>query len=217
TLSEARAARQIYRESPALREAQRIVEWAEGSLEEDPSKTIGTTIGKSGIPWENTLRAIHRGAGGPPLDPDGPNRSGKRLHDEDARDDETLITHILYLIRRGRLSEAQDLCRAAGQPWRAAILEGGMLYDPDAGCGNRNIRFVEGVCQRRRICVAQLVMVDREVERSLRAMGFTGEHLPADFFEPDLSSDFIFSALESSKDIKIVREGRSPYCRVYFQ
>ncbi|CAG0892220.1 unnamed protein product, partial [Cyprideis torosa] len=48
TLSEARAARQIYRESPALREAQRIVEWAEGSLEEDPSKTIGTAIGKSG-------------------------------------------------------------------------------------------------------------------------------------------------------------------------
>ncbi|CAG0906708.1 unnamed protein product, partial [Cyprideis torosa] len=66
----------------------------------------------------------------------------------------------------------------------------------------------------KKIVQGETVMVDWEVERSLRAMGFTGEPLPADFFEPDLSSDFIFSALESSKDIKIVREGRSPYCRV---
>lgn len=59
------------------------------------------------------------------LDPDAPSRQQKSLAHENVQSQDKLILHVFELIRGGRLVDACQLCREAGQPWRAASLAGG--------------------------------------------------------------------------------------------
>ena len=112
----------------------RIVQWLESiaSKELDYQKTnkgwyAGSYMQKLGV-WHQTQRAIRKRAGQATLvhhvDPDAPTREQARLHTEDQKLEEDLLEDVWKLLRAGRLGEAQELCRSAGQPWRAASLGG---------------------------------------------------------------------------------------------
>lgn len=92
--------------------------------------------------WENTLHILsNRGTGSSvedrnlitEMDPDAPGRQpGKRLHPVDREDEIRLLRSVFSRLRCGQLEEAQQLCFRAGQPHRAALLEGWKLFhDPN--------------------------------------------------------------------------------------
>ncbi|KAL1924881.1 uncharacterized protein VTP21DRAFT_4535 [Calcarisporiella thermophila] len=62
------------------------------------------------------------------LDPDAPHRQQKNLDPDDAFYEKDMIRTLYEYIRRGRLDDAADLCRASNQLWRAASLRGGLYY-----------------------------------------------------------------------------------------
>lgn len=51
--------------------------------------------------------------------------------------EELICRELFKLIRAGRLDEAVEICRAAGQPWRAAILSGGKNCSSVAANGKK--------------------------------------------------------------------------------
>ncbi|KAF5829538.1 107-domain-containing protein [Dunaliella salina] len=58
------------------------------------------------------------------LDPDAPSRQGRSLHSDNAKAEDRLAYRLWQLVRSGRLKDARALCRACGQPWRAASIGG---------------------------------------------------------------------------------------------
>ncbi|RKP01737.1 hypothetical protein CXG81DRAFT_25577 [Caulochytrium protostelioides] len=88
------------------------------------------------------LRHADRQPGSAPLvseyDPDAPLREGKPLAGDDATyENEQLAQRIFLALRRGRLMDAIDACRACDAPWQAAVLLGSIrrrdtLLDGDA-------------------------------------------------------------------------------------
>ncbi|KAL4313256.1 hypothetical protein GQ457_01G018110 [Hibiscus cannabinus] len=110
----------------------RIVQW----LEELASKAldleskvrgshVGTYLPNSGI-WHHTQRFLKRGASAANtvhhLDFDAPTREHAHQLPDDKKQDESLLEDVWTLIRAGRLEEACELCRSAGQPWRSATI-----------------------------------------------------------------------------------------------
>ncbi|KAJ7559069.1 hypothetical protein O6H91_04G068600 [Diphasiastrum complanatum] len=118
----------------------RVVQWLEGlaSKELDLEKKqkgwyAGSYMQRLGV-WHQTQLAIRkkvdRGTLVQHLDPDAPTRERASLHPEDQKLEEGLLEDIWKLIRAGRLEEAQQLCRSAGQAWRAASLGGCGVIGP---------------------------------------------------------------------------------------
>lgn len=110
----------------------RIVQWLEGLASKAldlENKVRGCPIGSylpsSGV-WQHTQRFLKKGSTDPStvqhLDFDAPTREAAKLHSDDKKQDESLLEDIWVLLRAGRLEEACQLCRSAGQPWRAATL-----------------------------------------------------------------------------------------------
>ncbi|XP_058179143.1 nuclear pore complex protein NUP107 isoform X2 [Rhododendron vialii] len=110
----------------------RIVHWLEGlaskSLYLDNKvrgSHVGTYLPSSGI-WRHTQRSLKKGVSKPKtvhhLDFDAPTRECAEQLPDDKKQDESLLEDVWTLLRAGRLEEACDLCRSAGQPWRAATL-----------------------------------------------------------------------------------------------
>ncbi|KAL0707877.1 hypothetical protein Bca4012_074303 [Brassica carinata] len=110
----------------------RIVLW----LEELASKSldlerkvrgshVGTYLPNAGV-WHHTQRYLKKTGSTADtvrhLDFDAPTREHARLLPDDNKQDESLLEDVWILIRAGRIEEACDLCRSAGQPWRAATL-----------------------------------------------------------------------------------------------
>ncbi|CAN8269358.1 unnamed protein product [Cochlearia groenlandica] len=110
----------------------RIVLW----LEELASKSldlerkvrgshVGTYLPNAGV-WHHTQRYLKKSGSAADtvrhLDFDAPTRENARLLPDDKKQDESLLEDVWTLIRAGRIEEACDLCRSAGQPWRAATL-----------------------------------------------------------------------------------------------
>ncbi|KAK9814142.1 hypothetical protein WJX72_001215 [[Myrmecia] bisecta] len=58
------------------------------------------------------------------LDPDAPTRQQRSLAEDNVKDEERLLKALWRLLRAGRLSQARQLCRDVGQPWRAASFGG---------------------------------------------------------------------------------------------
>lgn len=54
-----------------------------------------------------------------------PRSQRRRLDPDNSRDEQRLLSQLFRLLRAGRLSAARALCKAVGQPWRAASLGGG--------------------------------------------------------------------------------------------
>ncbi|CAL5379546.1 unnamed protein product [Camellia sinensis] len=110
----------------------RIVQWLEGLASkvldldnEVRGSHVGTYLPSSGV-WRHTQRALKKGVSKPKtvrhLDFDAPTREHAEQLPDDKKQDESLLEDIWSLLRAGRLEEACDLCRSAGQPWRAATL-----------------------------------------------------------------------------------------------
>ncbi|KAJ3266334.1 Nucleoporin nup84 [Chytriomyces hyalinus] len=86
---------------------------------------------------------------GKDMDPDAPIRNPScALARDDALYEASLLRSLFDYVRRGRLWEAMDLCRASDEPWRAASFAGALTYadafldgdhDDDVACtGNPN-------------------------------------------------------------------------------
>ncbi|KAJ0008276.1 hypothetical protein Pint_29232 [Pistacia integerrima] len=147
----------------------RIVQWLEGL----PSKAleleskvrgshVGTYLPNSGI-WRHTQRFPKKGASSSNtvhhLDFDAPAREHTHQLPDDKvaltvlglqKLDESLLEDVWTLLRAGRLEEACDLCRSAGQPWRAVTLcpFGGMDLFPSVEAlvkngKNRTLQAIE--------------------------------------------------------------------------
>eukprot|EP00250_Pteridium_aquilinum_P018743 c24191_g1_i1 orf=1363-4599(-) len=112
----------------------RVVKWLEGlaskAIDLDKKQKgwyAGSYLQKLGV-WHQTQRSIRKMVGNAVfvqhLDPDAPSREQARLQEEDQKLEEELLEDIWKLLRAGRLEEARQLCRSAGQPWRAASLGG---------------------------------------------------------------------------------------------
>ncbi|KAL6653596.1 hypothetical protein ACP70R_008520 [Stipagrostis hirtigluma subsp. patula] len=110
----------------------RIVLWLEGLASEalDLEKKVrgshvGSYLPSSGV-WHRTQRYLKRKSNDSSIvkhvDFDAPTREGAQLHPDDKKQDELLLEDIWTLLRAGRLEEASELCRSAGQAWRAATL-----------------------------------------------------------------------------------------------
>ncbi|EEC80177.1 hypothetical protein OsI_22031 [Oryza sativa Indica Group] len=110
----------------------RIVLWLEGLASEalDLEKKVrgshvGSYLPSSGV-WHRTQRYIRRKNNDTTIvkhvDFDAPTREGAQLLPDDKKQDELLLEDIWTLLRAGRLEEASELCRSAGQSWRAATL-----------------------------------------------------------------------------------------------
>ncbi|CAL5379496.1 unnamed protein product [Camellia sinensis] len=110
----------------------RIVQWLEGLASkvldldnEVKGSHVGTYLPSSGV-WRHTQRALKKGVSKPKtvhhLDFDAPTREHAEQLPDDKKQDESLLEDIWSLLRAGRLEEACDLCRSAGQPCRAATL-----------------------------------------------------------------------------------------------
>ncbi|KAF5192752.1 Nuclear pore complex protein [Thalictrum thalictroides] len=103
----------------------RIVQWLEGLASKAldlENKVRGCYVGSylpsSGV-WHNTQRLLKRGHAAAAtvqhLDFDAPTREIAQQHPDDKKQDESLLEDIWTLLRAGRLDEACELCRTAGQ------------------------------------------------------------------------------------------------------
>ncbi|KAK4851211.1 hypothetical protein QYF36_013325 [Acer negundo] len=137
----------------------RIVQWLEGlaskalDLERKVRGShVGTYLPNSGV-WHHTQRFLKKGASDTKivhhLDFDAPTREHAQQLPDD-KQDESLLEDVWTLLRAGRLEEACDLCRSAGQPWRASTLcpFGGMDLFPSVEAlakngKNRTLQAVE--------------------------------------------------------------------------
>ncbi|KAL5538285.1 hypothetical protein UlMin_046327, partial [Ulmus minor] len=110
----------------------RIVQWLEGLASKSldlERKVRGSHVGSylptSGI-WHHTQRYLKKGTSNSStihhLDFDAPTREHAHQLPDDKKQDESLLEDLWTLLRAGRLEEACELCRSAGQPWRAATL-----------------------------------------------------------------------------------------------
>ncbi|KAF7814004.1 nuclear pore complex protein NUP107 [Senna tora] len=110
----------------------RIVQWLEDlaskALDLDAKVSgshVGTYLPSSGV-WHHTQHHLKKGTSDMNivrhLDFDAPTRENANLFPEDKKQEESLSEDIWTLLRAGRLEEACELCRSAGQQWRAATL-----------------------------------------------------------------------------------------------
>lgn len=58
------------------------------------------------------------------LDPDAPSREDRHLGEDDRASEERLLGDVFRLLRAGMFEEAAGVLRAAGQPFRAAVITG---------------------------------------------------------------------------------------------
>eukprot|EP00040_Diaphanoeca_grandis_P031914 m.192200 g.192200 ORF g.192200 m.192200 type:complete len:919 (-) comp32455_c1_seq1:40-2796(-) len=117
-----------------LRQSQFVVEWLEESAKFEFDEFIGLSNYESAdVCWRSTMEQISSGRAGRAasvftMDPDAPMRNGGKLADQDEEDDTRLLKKVFALIRIGDINKAQKLCEQAGQPWRAATMDGWRLW-----------------------------------------------------------------------------------------
>lgn len=162
-MSEKKLIEQLFGREHDLREAQIVVEWLETNARDHlRDKVRMEDFEKGCCSWEATKAVLDGGTGTDKaassrrrtlitqLDPDAPRREqqqqGRVLHDRDAEEQGRLLKSMFFLIRAGMTETAQELCAAAGQPWRAACLEGWKLFhDPNYYNDNDTRNEVSGV------------------------------------------------------------------------
>nr|SVE72157.1 EOG090X01MR [Daphnia similis] len=139
--------RQLYDKNAIIRQAQLVVDWLEqraADVYHDSHYSQAEFYGDAVTGWENTLHSLISKKRGistdnaeqnlvTQMDPDAPNREqSRRLHPLDKEDEMRLLRSVFARLRCGQMDEAQQLCFRAGQPFRAAILEGWKLFhDPN--------------------------------------------------------------------------------------
>eukprot|EP00978_Attheya_sp_CCMP212_P020521 scaffold58872_cov51-Attheya_sp.AAC.2 len=140
---------------PELQRRERLLEWAQDCCARQLSSVIiPSKKGDTTTMWPATLRQFkHHGTDNnsrsdnkvSSMDPDAPlllclqsSRQGKMqssspLYGTDDENDAQLLDACLKLILAGRLDQALELCREAGQPWRAASFGGGIPHGTAKG------------------------------------------------------------------------------------
>lgn len=109
---------------PGYVKVQRIVEWLERSADEALERAGGPLVKPLDDPayrWEYTASRF----GDEPVSMDFPQQHPAEIDEVERKADTRLSREIFRLVRAGRLEEAEEICRCAGQPWRAAALAGG--------------------------------------------------------------------------------------------
>jgi len=159
--SEEDLVKQLYDKNPTIRQAQLVVDWLEQRASDvyyDSHYNQVEFYGDAVAGWENTLHSLNsikRGLDSEAdqnliteMDPDAPNRqSNKRLHPLDKEDELRLLRSVFARLRCGQLEEAQQLCFRAGQPFRAAMLEGWKLFhDPNMRSSSEKNNTKEAPC-----------------------------------------------------------------------
>ncbi|XKL69259.1 hypothetical protein PGB90_007028 [Kerria lacca] len=133
----------FFQDNNSIRESQLVVDWLEecAAVRIDRSGQLKMShfMDKT-VAWENTLHQLQIKNAAfssqrplvTSLDPDAPQREKKQLHDLDVEDEARLLEEVFLEIRCGRLHKALEICNLCGHKWRAAILQGWMLYnDPN--------------------------------------------------------------------------------------
>ncbi|KAL8230247.1 hypothetical protein R6Q57_000025 [Mikania cordata] len=149
----------------------RLIQWLEGlaskalDLESKiRGSHVGTHLPTSGV-WNHTQRFLKKGSTNEKivqhLDFDAPTRENAQPLLDDKKQDESLLEDVWILLRAGRLEEACNLCRAAGQSWRASTLcpFGGLDHSPSIDAlvkngKNRSLQAMElesGINHQRRM------------------------------------------------------------------
>ncbi|KAI5891471.1 uncharacterized protein SCHCODRAFT_02629191 [Schizophyllum commune H4-8] len=158
----------ILTSSPMLRELVVIREWVQ-DFAPPPPRVEPTTGYLKGT--KNALAQAARMGAAPPewrvqtLDPDATHHGDEKTLDPDDMNYEKALAQALYrYIRAGRTREGADLCRDTFNPWRAACINGSILFewpalsiDPEEAQedvekdilqGNRNRRLWKRTCTR---------------------------------------------------------------------
>ncbi|XP_024969419.1 nuclear pore complex protein NUP107 isoform X3 [Cynara cardunculus var. scolymus] len=149
----------------------RLTQWLEGlaskalDLENKVRGShVGTYLPTSGV-WNHTQRFLQKGSSNEKivqcLDFDAPTREHAQPLPDDKKQAESLLEDVWILLRAGRLEEACNLCRSAGQSWRAATLRpfGGLDHSPSIEAlirngKNRSLQAMElesGINHQRRL------------------------------------------------------------------
>lgn len=114
-----------------------LANWLEtcAAYQEGSTKTNAPII--VNLHWSNTLHQLVIGtslfnkeknkAMVTCLDPDAPKRQRKSIHSDDQQEDDNVCKRIFTEIRCGKFENAIEVCVNAGQPWRAAVLQGSRL------------------------------------------------------------------------------------------
>ncbi|THG15317.1 hypothetical protein TEA_008785 [Camellia sinensis var. sinensis] len=132
----------------------RIVQWLEGLASkvldwdnEVRGSHVGTYLPSSGV-WRHTQRALKKGVSKPKtvhhLDFDAPTREHAEQLPDDKKQDESLLEDVWTLLRAGRLEEACDLCRSAGQ--RIAEQDGGKYETAVYAAQCSNLKRILPIC-----------------------------------------------------------------------
>ncbi|KAI0493389.1 hypothetical protein KFK09_023505 [Dendrobium nobile] len=148
----------------------RIVLWLEGlatkALELEKKFKgcyVGSYLPSSGV-WHHTQRFLKRRINDPSvvhhMDFDAPTREGAQLLPDDKKQDEALLEDVWILLRAGHIDEACELCRSAGQPWRASTLcpFGGLDILPS----------IEAMAKNGKPRLLQAIELDSGIARQLR-------------------------------------------------
>lgn len=118
--------------SPGVAKAHRIARW----LESDAAAALDRAGGPRVKPLDDpayrcAYTAQKRGVRALSIDFKG------TLDETETKADERLCRQLFRLLRAGRIEQAERICRAAGQPWRAAILAGGKRCSAQAANGHK--------------------------------------------------------------------------------
>lgn len=125
-------------EVPGIVKVQHVIEWLEKAAADELKRTGGPMVHPLNDPayrWQYTAKnhegekvsmdfPLHGKAGGVPPDVDSIEDIDP-LDEIERKAEVRLAREVFRLIRAGLLDEAEQVCRDAGQPWRAAALAGG--------------------------------------------------------------------------------------------
>ncbi|KAJ3124615.1 hypothetical protein HK100_011182, partial [Physocladia obscura] len=117
-----------------LTEIMAIKRWLEATAPE----LIPTETRKGYRPYTQKSVRSFSPRGNVALDPDGPIRTNTPLATEDLKYEQSLNRTLFSHVRRGRIDDAIELCRACDEPWRAASFSGAVYFRDD---------FVDGILQ----------------------------------------------------------------------
>lgn len=121
--------------NPGILKAQRVARWLESEAAAELERSGGPRVKPLDDPayrWKYSAERLGENA----LSMDFPSMGGK-LEETELKAEERLCRELFRLVRAGNLPEAESVCRAVGQPWRAAIIGGGKNCSAEASNGHK--------------------------------------------------------------------------------
>lgn len=136
-----------------LQRRKALMEWMQECAARNQPENIKIPKAASQM-WPDSHQALKHGMTGKitSLHPDAPllmSETSEPLFGKDSKADGELLQACLQYILAGRLDKAIDLCQQRGQPWRAAIWQGGKPFDMSTLCvGNPGRLLWKSQCRK---------------------------------------------------------------------